>query len=272
MRRIMTSILDQIVTTKRQVITAAKARVPEAELNRQLSQGVPPPRGFRAALEATPFVRVIAEVKRKSPSAGAILTDADAVEVAKVYAAHGAACISVLTDGPYFGGSLDDLRAVRAAVEVPLLRKDFILDRYQILEARLAGADAVLLIAEILSDATLASLLREIEGLGMDALAECYDQANVRRLVDAGATLIGVNNRDLRTFEVRLEQTLKLAEQIPPDRTLVSESGIQSRADIERLATAGIKAVLVGEALMRSSDVTGTLRELGAVAASPREK
>jgi indole-3-glycerol phosphate synthase len=263
----MPTILDQIVAAKRQEIAAAKAQLSEAELERQLARTpFSSPRGFRAALEATPFVRVIAEVKRQSPSAGAIQAGADAAAVAKSYAAGGAACISVLTDGPFFGGSLEDLRAVREAVQVPLLRKDFILDRYQVLEARLAGADAVLLIAEILDDATLIKLLREIDALGMNALAECYDQANLRRLVDTGATLLGINNRDLRTFEVRLEHTLEMAKHVPADRTLVSESGIRTRADVERLAAGGVKAILVGETLMRSSDVQASLNELGTVA------
>src|SRR4029079_334213 len=190
--------------------------------------------------------------------------------VAKSYAAGGAACISVLTDRPYFGGSLDDLRAVRAAVEVPLLRKDFILDSYQVLEARLAAADAVLLIAEILDDATLTSLLSEIAALSMDALAECYDEANVHRLVDAGANMIGINNRDPRSLEVRLEHTLELAKHVPGDRTLVSESGIKTRSDVERLAAGGVKAILVGETLMRSNDVAATLNELGTVVSRSR--
>jgi indole-3-glycerol phosphate synthase len=267
----MPTILDQIVTAKRREIAAAKERLPETELERQLA-GTPlsPPRGFRAALEATPLVRVIAEVKRQSPSAGAIQAAADATAVAKSYAAGGAACVSVLTDGPYFGGSLEDLRAVREAVQIPLLRKDFILDRYQVLEARLAGADAVLLIAEILDDATLISLLREIAALGMDALAECYDQSNLHRLVDSGANLIGINNRDLRSFEVRLEHTLDLAQHVPPDRTLVSESGIRTRADVQLLAAGDVKAILVGETLMRSGDVAVTLEGLGTVACRSR--
>jgi indole-3-glycerol phosphate synthase len=267
----MPTILDQIVADKRLELAAAKERVSESELEHRLAKSESTtPRGFRAALEATPFVRVIAEVKRKSPSAGAIHAGADAAGVAKTYAEAGAACISVLTDGPHFGGSLDDLRAVRAAVDVPLLRKDFILERYQVLEARLAGADAVLLIAEILDDATLTSLLRETHNLGMDALAECYDAENVSRLVDAGAKLIGINNRDLRSFEVRLEQTLELAKRVPMGVTLVSESGIRTRADVERLAADKVKAILVGETLMRSVNVEGTLRELSTVASRAR--
>jgi indole-3-glycerol phosphate synthase len=267
----MTIILDQIVADKRREVSEAKARVSEAELERRLTATpLPVARGFRAALEVTPFVRVIAEVKRKSPSAGAIRTGADAATIAASYASAGAACISVLTDGPHFGGSIPDLIAVRTAVAVPLLRKDFILERYQVLEARLAGADAVLLIAEILDDTLLEKLLRDIHALGMDALAECYDAENVNRLVDAGATLIGINNRDLRTFQVRLEHTLELAKHVPVGVTLVSESGIKKREDVEQLAAAGVKAILVGETLMRSDAVDKTLRELTSVTYSGR--
>jgi indole-3-glycerol phosphate synthase len=213
---------------------------------------------------------VIAEVKRFSPSSGAIQAAADAVEVAENYARHGAACISVLTDGPYFGGHLKDLQAVRALVNVPLLRKDFVLERYQVLQARLAGADAVLLIAEILDDTSLARLIREIEKLGMDALVECYEKDNVQRVVKAGAKLIGINNRNLHNFDVRLEHTIELAKQVPSHCTLVSESGIKSRDDVDMLAASGIKAILVGETLMRSGQVSTMLKELSSVTCRPR--
>lgn len=266
----MPTILDQIVISKRREIAEAKAFDSESELERQL-RGLTPPgsqsQRFHAALKASPFIRVIAEVKRQSPSAGAILASADAVAVARNYATHGAACISVLTDGPHFGGSLTDLRAVRAAVDIPLLRKDFILERYQVLEAKLAGADAVLLIAEILDDATMKQLIREIEQLGMDPLVECYEADNVQRVIDAGATLIGINNRNLHTFEVQLEHTLDLAKKVPAHCTLVSESGIKCRADVESLANAGIKAILVGETLMKAPKLDVMLRELSTVLA-----
>jgi indole-3-glycerol phosphate synthase len=184
------------------------------------------------------------------------------VQTAQAYATAGAACLSVLTDGPFFQGSLDDLRAVRAAVTLPILRKDFILDRLQVWEARAAGADAVLLIAEILDDRTLRELLSEIQGYGMTALVECYEAANLERVVAAGARVIGINNRNLHTFEVRLEHTLELASRVPGDRVLVSESGIKTREDMVRLEAAGVKAVLIGETLMRSADPAGTLRHL----------
>jgi indole-3-glycerol phosphate synthase len=168
----------------------------------------------------------------------------------------------VLTDTPFFQGELAHLTAIRAAVATPVLRKDFLLDPYQVLEARVAGADAVLLIAEILDDATLSRLLREARALGMQALVELYDRENVQRVLDSGATLIGINNRDLRTFETRLEHTLELAPRFPAGSTLVSESGIKTRADIERLLAAGVKAVLIGETFMRSGDAGAKLREL----------
>jgi len=268
----MPTILDQIVISKRQEIASAKVVMSESDLESKL-RGCTPPCShgrFRAALQATPFIRVIAEIKRHSPSAGAILAGADAVQVAGDYALHGAACISVLTDGPHFGGNLKDLHEVRSAVEVPLLRKDFILERYQVLQAKLAGADAVLLIAEILDDACLARLIRAIESLGMDALVECYEAENVQRVVNAGATLIGINNRNLHTFEVKLEHTLDLAKRVPSHCTLVSESGIKSRADVEKLAASGVKAILVGETLMRSGKMETMLKELSTVPHQPR--
>jgi indole-3-glycerol phosphate synthase len=226
-------------------------------LERRLA-GRPPTRDFRAALEVG-GVQVIAEVKKASPSAGVIRADFDPVRIATTYARHGAACISVLTDEPFFQGHLTYLEQVRAAVPVPLLRKDFLLERYQLLEARLAGADAVLLIAEILDQPTLTRLLREAAELGLQALVELYDADNLPRVLDSGAGLIGINNRDLRTFVTRLEHTLDLAPRVPSDRCLVSESGIRSHADIVRLRAAGVRAVLVGETLMRAGDIGAQL-------------
>jgi indole-3-glycerol phosphate synthase len=257
---IMSNILDRIVASKRQEIEQAQAHRPAAELERQLSTA-PLVRDFRAALEG-PGVQVIAEVKRASPSAGVIRADFDPVAIARTYAEHGAACISVLTDAPFFQGHLSYLAQVRAAVAVPLLRKDFILDRYQLLEARLAGADAVLLIAEILDDAALPALVRQAHELGMQALVELYDAVNLPRVAASGARLIGINNRDLRTFVTRLEHTLGLAPQVPADRCLVSESGIRTRDDVLRLEAAGVRAILVGETLMRAGDIAAKLDEL----------
>jgi indole-3-glycerol phosphate synthase len=257
----MGNILDRIVASKRQEIEENRARISDRELERRLAQA-PPSRDFRAALEKPGRVQVIAEVKKASPSAGLLRADFDPVAIARVYAANGAAAISVLTDVPFFQGHLSYLTAIREAVEPPLLRKDFILHPYQLLEARTAGADAVLLIAEILSDANLASLLREAGELGLQALVELHDACNLPRVLDSGARLIGINNRDLRTFTTRLEHTLELAERCPADCCLVSESGIRTREDVLRLEAAGVKAVLVGETLMRSADIGGQLAEL----------
>jgi indole-3-glycerol phosphate synthase len=260
----MSTILDRIVSAKRREIAAARARVSEAELEHRLA-AAPPVRDFRAALDLPGTVQFIAEVKRASPSAGLIRDDFDPIAIARIYAEHGAACISVLTDEPFFQGHLSYLEQVRAAVASPVLRKDFILDRYQLLEARAAGADAVLLIAEILDDESLRALFRQAHDLGMQCLVELYDVENLPRVLDAGARLVGVNNRDLRTFVTRLEQTLDLAGRMPSDCCLVSESGIRSRADVLRLQAAGVRAVLVGETLMRAPDIGGKLDELRGV-------
>ncbi len=241
----MTNVLDQIVATKRQEIAAARAARPESLVRAQAAQA-PVSRNFFAALSAPGPIRLIAEVKKASPSAGLIRADFQPVEIAQTYERHGASCISVLTDAPYFQGSLDDLSRVRASVSLPVLRKDFILDAYQLYEARAAGADAVLLIAECLDDCHLRALHNEAVTLGMAPLVELYEPENLKRVFDAGATLIGVNNRDLRTFKTDLEHTLRLREQIPDQCVLVSESGIRTRGDVERLAAAGVDAILVG--------------------------
>ncbi|HMP03883.1 MAG TPA: indole-3-glycerol phosphate synthase TrpC [Gemmatales bacterium] len=258
------TILDRIVASKQAELAALP---PPTQADWDRAAGLPPPRPFLAALKSAPGLAVIGELKRASPSAGSFGSHVDLVAQARLYAAHGAAAISVLTDGPFFLGSLADLEQVRAAVDVPLLRKDFIIDERQVLEARLAGADACLLIAEILEDEPLERLRQRIETLGMAALVECHDPEQLERLVAAGVPLIGINNRDLRTFTVRLEQTLELAKHVPSDRVLVSESGIRTAADAARLAESGVRALLVGETLMRSGDVAGTLRALRLVSA-----
>jgi indole-3-glycerol phosphate synthase len=257
----MSTVLDKIVASKRREVAESKARVPEAELRRRLAEG-PVLRDFAGAIGAGGDVRLIAEVKRASPSAGLIRPDFDPVDIAGTYAAHGASAISVLTDGPFFQGSLADMAAVRTTVALPVLRKDFVIDRYQIIEARVHGADAVLLIAEILPGDQLTDRLAEIHELGMTALVELYDAANLPRVVASGARVIGINNRDLRTFVTDLAHTIDLAAQIPPDRILVSESGIRTRADVLRLRAAGARAILVGETLMRAADIGAKVREL----------
>lgn len=256
------TILDKIVATKRQELAAATTSI--AELEEQLA-GQAPTRGFIAALREPKPMHVIAEVKKASPSAGVIRADFDSVAIAKTYADNGASCISVLTDEHYFQGHLDYLRAVSETVSVPTLRKDFILERRQLLEARLAGASAVLLIAEILPGNRLNDLLQEATALGLDVLMELHDAEELPRVIDSGASLIGINNRDLRSFETRLDHTLELMETIPADRIVVSESGIRTHADVQRLSDAGVRAVLVGESLMRSPDIGEALRALRGV-------
>src|SRR5688572_8177344 len=201
------SILSQILADKRNEVDCARRRLPE-EILRQRAEAAPAVRPFSAALRGGKRPTLIAEVKKASPSKGIIRHDFDPVAIARAYAANGAACLSVLTDEPFFQGHLDFLRAIRRAVPTPLLRKDFILDRYQLLEARLAGADAVLLIAEVLPDPDLGRLLAEARALGMEALVELHDAEQLPRVLGVGAELIGVNNRDLRTFVTRLEHTL----------------------------------------------------------------
>jgi indole-3-glycerol phosphate synthase len=257
----MSNILERIVARKRLDLQSRREKVPAQELERRLAQA-PPVRDFRLALEKGPNLGIIAEVKKASPSAGVLRADFDPIAIAQIYAVHGAAAISVLTDEPFFQGSFSYLTNIRRAVTPPVLCKDFILEDYQILEARCAGADAVLLIAEILDDRELSSLLARTHELGMQALVELYDPAHLPRIVAAGARIIGVNNRDLRTFVTRLEQTLDIAPQLPAGTCLVSESGIRGRADMERLQAAGVKAVLVGESLMRAADIGAKLREL----------
>ncbi len=255
------TILDQIVASKRQEILAARSATPAAELQRRI-ESAPPCRDFVAALAAEGPIKLIAEIKKASPSKGLIRADFDPPELARAYQRGGAACLSVLTDRPFFQGSLDYLSQVRAAVDLPVLRKDFILDSYQLLEARAAGADAVLLIAECLDDCHLRKLHNEAIQLGMAPLVELYEPDNLPRVLAAGATLIGVNNRDLRTFEVDLEHTIRLRSQVPDECLLVGESGIHGRSDVERLAAAGVDAILVGEHLMSQADVAEATRRL----------
>jgi indole-3-glycerol phosphate synthase len=257
----MKSILDEIVASKRQEVATARRRFPLEELEAQAATA-PPVRDFRAALEGPGPIQLIAEVKKASPSAQVIRADFDPVAIARIYQEHGAACLSILTDAPYFQGHLAHLARVRASVAIPLLRKDFVIDDYQVVEARLAGADAILLIAEILDDAQLVGLREQARRLGMAALVEFHDPANLPRVLASGADLVGVNNRDLKTFATDLEHTRKVRDRIPPEVVLVSESGIRTRADVERLEAAGISAILVGESLMRSADIGLAVEQL----------
>ena len=255
------SVLDEIVASKRREIEAAKAVRSESDL-RAAANAAAEPRNFFQALAAPGPIKLIAEVKKASPSAGVIRADFDPVEIARIYQQHGATCLSVLTDAPFFQGSLDDLRRVRAAVSLPVLRKDFILDKYQLYEARAAGADAVLLIAECLDDCNLRALHNEAVALGMTPLVELYEPENLPRVLEAGATLIGINNRNLHTFKTDLDHTLRMRQQVPDTCVLVAESGIRTRADVERLEAAGVDAILVGETLMASPDIGAAVDDL----------
>lgn len=257
------TILDTIVARKRIEIDSAKNERPRETLEALLGQA-PPVRDFTASLRA-PGLRVIAEVKKASPSAGVIRADFDPVKIAQIYERHGAACVSVLTDEHFFQGHLDFLKAIRREGSIPILRKEFILDEYQLIEARAAGADAVLLIAEILPGDEMKTLLRQATALGLHVLVELHDADQLSRVVDAGAELIGINNRDLRTFKTSLDHTLDLLPAVPKDCVVISESGIKTNADMRRLETAGVKAVLVGESLMRSPDIGAALDELRGV-------
>lgn len=263
------SVLDQIVARTRSDLAARRRRRPLEKLQQEASQA-PAVRDFvealrgvnRAASGPRPPIRLIAEVKKASPSAGVIRDEFDPLAIARIYASHGADAVSVLTDEPYFQGELDYLTAIRREVSAPVLQKDFVVDVYQIWEARAAGADAVLLIAEVLDDGALRRLLDQTRDLNMQALVELYDPENLSRVLDAGARVIGVNNRNLRTFDVDLEHSLRLRDQVPADRVFVSESGIQTRRDVERLQQAGVDAILVGEILMRSTDIGAKIDEL----------
>ena len=257
----MPTILDTIVATKREEVAAARTATPERELRAALADA-PPARDFFSALSGGGPIKLIAEVKKASPSKGLIREDFQPVEIATVYEQHGASCISVLTDRPYFQGSLDYLRDIRSVVGIPLLRKDFILDPYQLVEARVAGADAILLIAECLDDDRLRELHDGALELGMVPLVEFYEPANLPRVLQAGAKLVGVNNRDLRTFQTDLQHTVRMREQVPRDCVFVGESGIHSRADVELLESAGVNAILVGESLMANPDIGAAVDRL----------
>jgi indole-3-glycerol phosphate synthase len=261
--------LDRIVPSVLRRLDERRRLVPQAEIEAVAGPGPRP--SFVAALGA-PGVSLIAEVKRASPSKGPIRPGLDAGVLAAVYERVGAGAVSVVTEQDHFGGSLYDLRAAVHATALPILRKDFIVDPYQVHEARACGASAVLLIAALLSDGELEALAGLAASLGLDVLLEVHDRVEMARALRLEGTVIGVNNRDLRTFRVSLDTTEELARLVPPDRLLVGESGIWTRADVERLATAGVDGVLVGECLLRSADIEAAVVELmdPALVVSPR--
>ena len=260
----MNDRLRAILETKRTHVAARRSAVPEAELERQVADQ-DPPRGFAAALRrsvASDTYGLIAEIKRASPSKGRLRDDFDPAVLARALHRGGAACISVLTDEPYFEGADAHLRAARAAAPVPMLRKDFMLERYQILEARSLGADCVLLILAALTDSHARVLAADAKALGMDVLAEVHDERELERAEALDPDLIGINNRNLRTFAVDLATTERLAARAPAGRDLVAESGLGGPADLRRLADCGVRRFLVGETLMRNADVTAAVRTL----------
>lgn len=260
-------ILAEIVAHKRTELERLVTRMDAVE---QAIESARPPLDFSAALREPSTVGLIAECKRRSPGAGDIRPNLDPVELTRGYEAHGAAALSVLTDERFFGGSLDDLEAVSRSVGVPVLRKDFTLETPHVLEARAAGADAVLLIVRILDDGALRSLTTASHALGMAALVEVHDERELDRALAAGATIVGINNRDLSTFTTDLATTARLLEQLPTSVTAVSESGIRTRADVEGLGRLGVDAILVGEALLSAPDPAAAAAELSGVARGER--
>jgi indole-3-glycerol phosphate synthase len=259
-----TDLLARIAAYKRQEVAAAKAKRPERALKED-ARLASPPRGFRAALQRARSARLpglIAEIKKASPSKGVIREDFDPSELARAYEKGGATCLSVLTDGPSFFGANEDLIDARAASSLPVLRKDFMLERYQILESRVLGADCVLVIMAMLPDDAVEALLECAGECGMDALVEVHDEAELDRALEHGADFIGINNRNLKTFATDIGTAIALVPKIPKTCHVVAESGLSQPEDLQRLARAGITSYLVGESLMRARDVAAATRRL----------
>ena len=261
----MRTVLDEIIERKREEVSVRRAKIDDAAIQSR-ARAAPPARDFLGALRvrspARDGARLICEFKRSSPSRGAIRPGADPAEIARIYASCGASCLSVLTDERYFGGTLEDLARAREASGLPALRKDFLVDPYQVYETRAAGADAVLLIARCLDDAQLLSFGGIARGLGMAALVEVHDEDEMARAVRLSVELVGVNNRDLATLEISLETTKRLLPRRPPGALFVSESGFSRREEIDAMQEWGVDAFLIGESLLRSPDVAGALTAL----------
>jgi len=258
-------ILDDILARTRADLAIRREQVSLSVLEAACAS-LAPARSLAAALRRPGAVTCIAEHKRRSPSAGWIRQDSDVAEIARAYAGAGAAALSVLTDEPFFGGSLDDLRAARAAVSIPILRKDFMVDRYQVLEARAAGADAILIIVSALADPEITALLAAAREIGVEALVEVHDRAELDRALALGATIVGINNRDLRTLQVDHETAIGLLPHVPPLVTAVAESGLSRPEDLRRLRATRCDAVLMGEVFMTSADPAATLAQMAAAA------
>lgn len=260
----MSNILDKIAAYKREEVAAAKAARP---LNLLMGDArhASPPRGFRAALDAAKAAKrpgLIAEIKKASPSKGVIRADFDPETLARAYERGGASCLSVLTDAPSFQGAPEDLVVARQATHLPVLRKDFMLEPYQIVQSRALGADCILVIMAMLKDEAVAKLLGAAREWGMDALVEVHDESELKRALEFDAQLIGVNNRDLKTFVTDIATTIRLKPQIPPDRHVVAESGLSSPEDLKKLAEAGVSSYLIGESLMRADDLEAATHSL----------
>jgi indole-3-glycerol phosphate synthase len=261
------NVLDRIVSATREEVGRRRREVPLADLEARIHRREDRP--FAEAL-TRPGVSVIAEHKRRSPSAGEIRAGASVEEVVQAYTRGGATALSILTEGPHFHGSLDDLRAARAASRLPILRKDFVVDPYQVYETAEAGADAMLLIVAALEDAELAALHREALALDLDVLVEVHDEEELTRALEVvDADVIGINNRDLTDFSVHLDRTFDLLSDVPAGKTVVSESGIHTREQLDDLERVGVDAVLVGESLMRAPDLEAACRELTGLAPLP---
>jgi indole-3-glycerol phosphate synthase len=259
----MADMLDKILETKREEVAARKRATTLAQLG-DLALGQTPPRGFRAALDAKAATGfgLIAEIKKASPSKGLIRPDFDPPAHARAYEAGGAACLSILTDAPYFQGHEDYLIAARAAVSLPVIRKDFMVDPWQVIEARSIGADAILIIVAALEDGQMAEIESTAFELGMDVLVEVHDESELDRALALRSRLIGVNNRNLKDFTVSFDRTYELVGRAPEGCTFVAESGLTSRADLDAMAEHGVRCFLIGEALMRQADVEAATREL----------
>jgi indole-3-glycerol phosphate synthase len=253
------NILDKIVADKKREVERLRPRVVAIKEAGQSRKEI---RNFAAALQPSDRIALIAEIKRASPSAGVIRADFNPVQVAREYHEGGANALSVLTDEKYFQGKIEYLQQVRAVVKLPALRKDFIVDEIQIHESLARGADAILLIVAILDDAQLRDYIAVAGGVGLSALVETHNEREAYRALDAGAQIIGINNRDLKTFKVDLATTERVAQEIPLEKIIVAESGIHTRADVERVRQAGAHAILVGESLMRSDNIAEKVREL----------
>ncbi len=260
----MSDILQRILAVKVAEVAAARARTGEGEVAR-LAAAAPPPRDFAGTIRARVLAgrpAVIAEIKRASPSKGVIRADYDPAAIARSYEKAGAACLSVLTDRDFFQGDAKHLKQAREACGLPVLRKDFVVEPYQVFESRAMGADCILLIAAALPPAAMAELESVALGLGMSVLVEVHDAAELEAALKLRTPLVGINNRDLRTFQTRLETTLGLLPSVPPGRTVVTESGIFAREDVARMLDAGVNGFLVGEAFMRAADPGGELARL----------